>query len=227
MAILFFMPKTYSHNFDSVALWYDTMAAWVFGKAIRQAQLETIAWIPDGSAVLIIGGGTGWYLKELLARKKLQKVVYLEASGRMLDLTQKKLKGLSPTLTATVELRHGTEQNLYKEELFDVIVTHFFLDIFAPTRLQQVTSSLKEVLNPHGLWLITDFRLSSNQTGFAYWWKKVLIASMYLFFRFFCRISAKELPDFGHVFSELGMQPVHKKYFFRGLIFSAVYTRNM
>jgi ubiquinone/menaquinone biosynthesis C-methylase UbiE len=220
------MPKTYSHNFDSVALWYDTLAAWIFGKAIRQAQLETIAWIPDGSAVLIIGGGTGWLLQELLARKKLQKVVYLEASGRMLDLTRKKLKGLSPALTATVELRHGTEQRLNPAEPFDVIVTHFFLDIFAPARLQQVTASLKKVLNPHGLWLITDFRLSGTQTGLRYWWKKVLVRSMYLFFRIFCRISGKTLPDFEHVFTELGMQPAHKKYFYRGLIFSAVYTRN-
>jgi spermidine synthase len=215
------------HDFDSIAFLYDTLAALVFGKSIRHAQLATIGYIPDGATVLIMGGGTGWYLKELLAQKKLHKVVYLEASKQMMDLTRKKLAGFlsEPTGSTTLELRLGTEEAIEAGENFDIVITHFFLDIFAPICLQKVMERLNKALKEDGLWLIADFRLVNQQTGIYHWWKKALIKSMYLFFRVVSHISAKDLPQLESSFSCLDMQLITKRSFYAGLIFSAIYKK--
>jgi spermidine synthase len=196
----------------------------VFGKCIKQAQIDTISYIPHGAAVLIIGGGTGWYLQELLTRKKLQKVVYIEASRKMLNLTHKSIQKILPELSGTtVELRLGTEDKIYPHEHFDVVVTHFFLDMFSQHLLQKISQVLHRSLKQNGLWLIADFRISATETGLHQWWKKELVKSMYLFFRAVCHISAKTLPDFGCLFADLGLQLAYESTFYKGLIFSAVY----
>jgi tRNA (cmo5U34)-methyltransferase len=214
-----------SHNFNSIAPVYDRLAAWVFGQSVKKAQLDTIPWISPGTTVLIMGGGTGWYLKELLAQKKLKKVVYIEASRKMLDLTGKKIAGILPRLTDTVvELRLGTEENIYAGEQFDIVVTHFFLDIFEPVRLKKIMCALNQVLSPQGLWLIADFRLPEQAAGPAYWWKKLLVNAMLLFFRIVSCITARELPGFPEIFAAFNRQAVYEKSFYSKLIVTSVYA---
>lgn len=220
------MSKRALHNFEPVAAVYDNLAAWVFGASIKQAQLHTLLWISTGTTVLIIGGGTGWYLKELLLQKKVKKVVYIEPSQKMLDLTRQKIKDILPQLPdTTVELRLGTEDTILPDERFDVIVTHFFLDIFAPTRLEKISVLLSHALNVQGLWLIADFRLPEKKASIDYWWKKILIHTMLLFFKIISRITARELPDFPALFAAMGMNPVFEHSLYKGLIVSSVYSK--
>jgi ubiquinone/menaquinone biosynthesis C-methylase UbiE len=219
------MSKHSSHNFDTIAFVYDSLASCIFGESIKQAQIDTIDFIPDHVNILIIGGGTGWYLKELLDRKKPKKLVYIEASQNMIYLTRKIIDGVFLTDKSIVELRAGTEDTILPDEQFDIIITHFFLDIFAPYRLQRIIGKLNQALSPEGIWLIADFSLPQRETGRYYFWKKILVKSMYMFFRIVCRISAKALPDFNHVFSQLGMIEVYRKNFYYTLIHSCVYSR--
>lgn len=220
------MSKESLHNFDKVASLYDTMASWVFGQSIRQAQLDTISYIPEGASILIMGGGTRWYLKELLIRKKLQQVVYIEASRKMLSLTRQTIADISTDSFTNVELRLGTEEDILPHEQFTVIVTHFFLDVFALDYLQQVITPLNQALSPTGLWILSDFRLPRQEMGIHYLWKKTIIKCMHIFFRLTCRISARELPDFNALFAQLGMKAVYEKSYYQALIFSSVYVRN-
>ncbi|NJM24788.1 MAG: hypothetical protein HC859_03975 [Bacteroidia bacterium] len=73
------------NGFDILAPHYDWMAALVYGSSIRKAQLCFAGHIPDGASVLILGGGTGWYLRALMKRRPTCKVHYVEASKKMID----------------------------------------------------------------------------------------------------------------------------------------------
>ena len=214
------------HNFNFIAPVYDQLASWVFGQSIKQAQLDTLTWIPLNATVLIIGGGTGWYLKALLEQHKVKKVVYIEASEKMLALTRKKIASLLPELTTSeIEFRLGTEDTLYPAEQFDIVVTHFFLDVFEPVQLKKIAYQLKNVLYPSGLWLIADFRLAEQNIGIRYLWKKLLVKSMLLFFRITSRITARQLPDFAALFTAMNMKLVNEHSYYKGLIVSAVYRK--
>ena len=117
-------------GFDFVAPFYDSLAGLVFGRAIRDAQVIFLDMIPRQSQILIIGGGTGWILPEIFTRASPARIVYLEASPKMLNLARQQI--LNPAQEACTEFRLGTEKDIRSEEKFDVFISHFFLDLFLP-----------------------------------------------------------------------------------------------
>ncbi|HEY2580586.1 MAG TPA: hypothetical protein VGI43_02195, partial [Mucilaginibacter sp.] len=68
-----------------------------------------------------------------------------------------------------------------------------------------------------GLWLNCDFQLTGQ------WWQKVLLKSMFLFFRAICDIEASRLPGIQKQFALHGYQSMAEKTFYGDFIFSAVY----
>ena len=212
-----------SYNFDVIAPVYDKLAGVVFGDAIRIAQLSILSFIPQGATILIIGGGTGWYLEELLKKRAIEKVVYIEASQRMLKIAQQKIAPYTHANPNLIEFRFGTEASLQKGEKYDVIVTPFLLDLFRQPRVNQLVHVCKSVLKENGIWLFSDFDLS--KVGSGYWWKKLLLQVMYTFFRLCCNIEARTLPDYEQAFSINDMHCVTSSCFFHQLIISRVYAR--
>ena len=206
-------------SFNLVAPFYDQLASFVFGRSIRLAQLETLKIIPQGAQVLIIGGGTGWILKELLQQTNCSRIVYLEASDKMLHKAQHLLNHTDKA-DYTIEFRLGTEDSLHPAERFDVVISNFFLDLFAPAPLKHITDKLFNALTPGGFWLVTDFVQPPKKSKEI--WSKLLFKSMYLFFRVTCNISATALPDWQNVLQSYPLISGESWYFYHGLIKSVV-----
>jgi len=208
-------------GFDFIAPFYDTLTAIVFGKTLRQAQLTFLAQIPAGSNLLLIGGGTGWLLKEVCRQVPTSNIVYLEASAKMLQLSKKKMAGLPQT---NIEFRLGTEKSLKPEEKFDFIISPFLLDLFPPAELRILCRNLNEALRVGGCWQVTDF---VPPTGNGIWFlaQKELLKSMYVFFRLISKINASELPDWEKSMLEFSLDPQKTVYFYRGMIKSVLYQK--
>jgi tRNA (cmo5U34)-methyltransferase len=208
-------------NFDRVAPFYDSLARMVFGKALQQSQLYTLDHIPGQASVLILGGGTGWYLRKLLQQKQVSKIVYIEASEVMLKLSRRKTSDWLNT--AQVEFRWGTESSLQAGERFDVIVTHFVLDLFTAPQVRNMITLLSKALQPGGIWLCSDFELCRKEPGYV--WKKSLVKAMYLFFGSLSRVEARILPDIHGLFTACHFRSVAEASFYHQLIKSRVYRR--
>ena len=209
-------------GFDLVAPYYDLLASLVFGRAIRQAQTAFLHKIPAQACILIIGGGTGWLLPEIFARTNPQKILYLEASGKMLNLARQKVEGAAQA--ACLEFRLGTEKDIRPGEKFDVIISHFLLDLFLPTQLAHLTDILFQSIRPGGLWLVTDF-VQTPGSGFRQLWRNILTKSMYLFFRLMSNISAASLPDWQNILTRYRLMPVKSAYFYHHMIKSVLYQK--
>lgn len=200
-------------NFDSVARLYDTIAYMVFGNLLKKAQKTFLSSILDSeSHILIIGGGTGWILETLLMINPEVRVTYVEASAKMLKLSQRRLK-----TNTQVTFVHGTEQDIPAGE-YDWIITNFFLDVFGPDRLTEVMAVLKSHLAANGTWICTDFRNTDRPVH------RFLLWSMHRFFRVFTRLEANELIDFRPCFLKAKMNLLTEKEYRKGLVFSALYS---
>ncbi|WNJ18106.1 methyltransferase domain-containing protein [Pontibacter sp. G13] len=212
---------TTDQGFDRVAPFYDQLAHWVFGEALRQSQRVFLRDIPRGSRVLILGGGSGWILEDMASSCQPKEIVYLEASKGMMSLTEQVVEKLSDQWDCQVELRCGNEELIGSFETFDVIFTGFFLDLFESPRFDQIVDQLYGVLEVGGKWVFADFQKSPARS----WWQRNLVKIMYAFFRALCGIEAKELPDFEGKFEEKGLWVWKEAWFFQDMICSQLLVK--
>jgi len=200
-----------SNDFDGIAKWYDRLAKFIFGDAIIKSQLHFLNELPEEGNLLIIGGGSGWILEEVVIFRPRLKIDYLEASAKMIELS--KARNVSST---DVQFIIGTEVDI-PETIYDGIVTNFFLDVFDESRLKVIMDHLKGKLSEDGVWLCTDF----HKTG--RWKHKLLLKTMHLFFGLVSNLDANTLIDFENEFKRLSLSCLKKQIFYNGMIFSAVY----
>ncbi|GAB3497243.1 hypothetical protein GCM10027341_17320 [Spirosoma knui] len=185
-------------NFDWIAPVYDALAFVVFGRRLQRAQTVYLNDIPSGLSVLIVGGGSGWLLEQLLVRCKPERVVYLELSGQMVARASRRM--LRKALPGTVDFRVGDETALRPDERFDLILTPFLLDLFEESTLQtQLIPRLQESLAPSGRWVVTDFVQPPA------WWQKVLLWSMIRFFRLTAGIETRKLANWQNCLQAAGL----------------------
>jgi tRNA (cmo5U34)-methyltransferase len=204
------------NGFNRVSAWYDRLARLIFANSIYNAQVTFLCHIAPKSKVLILGGGTGSLLAELLRINSTCEVWYIEASSRMISLAKAQA---AKSASANVHFINGTQDGIPTNIAFDVVITPFFLDLFSATRLRMVIQNVSAALTPQGLWLATDFVNTGK------WQHRLLLKTMYAFFRITAGIEARTLPDWERMLLETGAQLRDSAFFFNGFIKSAVYDR--
>jgi tRNA (cmo5U34)-methyltransferase len=203
-------------GFDVIAPFYDSLARSVFGDSIKHCQLEYLDKIPPGAQVLIIGGGTGWLLSELIKINPSCRVWYLESSMKMLEMTKARFDGVS---NPKIVFIHGTEKDLqqYTEIHFDAVITNFYFDLFTSTSLNFALGEIKKCFSPGITLLVSEFVARAR-------WHKLLLFLMYRFFRWACAIEARNLPDWEDQLEKNGFVQRSEATFYFGFIKSSLYT---
>jgi SAM-dependent methyltransferase len=200
------------NQFNKIAFVYDMIAALVFGKSIKRAQEYFLKDVPDTSIVLILGGGTGWLAKELLKKKPNCRIVYIDASSKMIELARKKTGN-----SAQINFIHGTEKDIPQIK-FDVVITNFFLDMFELGSLSNVTGRIKSSMEKDSIWIATDFIDEGK------WWQKMLLKLMYAFFNRVSKIESRALPDWQDAIKVQAMKGVETRSYYAGFIRTVKYS---
>jgi len=204
-----------SANFNNSAWFYDKLSRLVFGRAIINAQVYLLQYIPENANILIVGGGTGWLLDEIT---KLQAsgltIAYVEVSSKMTALSKKRNIGHN-----RVTFINEAIEDADLHPGFDTVITPFLFDNFTEQTLQKVFKSINVLLKPGGLWLNCNFQLSGK------WWQRFLLKSMFLFFRLICSIEASKLPDIEKQFEALGYEIIAERAFYGEFMISRIYKQ--
>lgn len=199
-------------GFDRVASYYDFLARLAFGKSIIDAQEYFLSEIREGDRILMLGGGTGWILESIFKVTKPGVIWYVDNAKRMVEKSQSRNVDSSK-----IHFIHGTFESIPPDLKVDVVITNFFLDIFSKDELQKLIEDIKSKMKPQGTWLCSDF----VDTG--KWRHKMLLRSMYLFFRITANVKTISLPDWeGNLLTE-GFVSFKEKTFWNGFIKSIVF----
>ena len=193
-----------SKGFDRLARGYDLLVALVYGRSLRKAQSYFLDRVEEGSEVLIVGGGTGWFLEALLRTGKVEKVTYIELSERMLSLSRDRIEKRLPDQSDRVEWIQGTVHELSEQRSFDLVCTLCFLDLFQGEQLKREVMAIRKLLTDQGHWYFSDFCFAQRWP--MSWISRGLIWIMYRFFRMLCGIPAGKLGDLPGAISSTGMQ---------------------
>ncbi|MEO3405336.1 class I SAM-dependent methyltransferase [Mucilaginibacter sp. CAU 1740] len=202
-------------NYDNSAWFYDKLSRLVYGKALVNAQVYLLRFVPANSKILIAGGGTGWILDELTKiHQSGLSITYVEISANMLALSQKRNTGNNEVVFV-----NNAVENVKLAKGFDVVITPFLFDNFLDETVNKVFNHLHRLLKPSGLWLNADFQLTGH------WWQNVMLQSMFVFFRLLCGIEASRLPAIEQRFDNAGYRVIEDKTFFGEFIVARVYRR--
>ncbi len=197
-------------TFDLVAPIYEVLARLVFGQEHRRAEAFFLPEIPENSRVLLAGGGAGHLLEKLLKTRKPAFVAFVEPSAAMRRRARRRVAG-SPGSDRVAFLEN--DRQLAALSPFDALLTPYVLDLFSDETLETVfLPPLMAALTPGAVWLFTDFIPPPKR------WQKLLLKTMYAFFRLTARIPARRLPDFERAFRRWDFEPIERQYFFGKMI---------
>ena len=187
-----------------------------FGRSEILAQVGLLGYVPAGSRILIVGGGTGWILEEIAVRYPAGlRITYVESSGEM--MRRAKRRGIGASVVSFVEL---PVEEFVTDEGFDCILTGFVFDNFSGELAGRVMGRLCPMLARDGCWLFADFYYRRGEGRF---WQGLMLKTMYFSARLICSVDARELPDMDGLFSQAGLVPVHVSWYYRGFIKAVAY----
>ncbi|EEF62221.1 class I SAM-dependent methyltransferase [Pedosphaera parvula] len=182
-------------SFDLLAPHYRWMEFILAGGKLQRSRTAHLKSIREPKRALLLGEGNGRFLVELLSMHSQARVTCLDASQRMLDCARSRIvkHGMDG---GSVEFIHADILEwLPGSQKFDLIVTNFFLDCFTPQQIEMVVEKLAGAATPEAQWLLADFR--EPPAGMRKLRAKLILQSMYLFFRAVTRLPASRLtpPD--------------------------------
>lgn len=212
-------------GYDRLAGLYDGMARLVYGNALRKAQTSMLARLPKDATVLVLGGGSGWFLEQLMRGAQPQAVIYVDLSSKMLALSRQRIHKYLPDQLSKISFVQRPAEDAPQWANVDVVVTHCLLDMFVDASLLTLVAQLRTCLQPNGQWYFSDF--AKVQSGPMAIVSRAMIWMMYRFFRFTCKIEATDLPDFVAAFANNGLVQIEEERFYGGMITAARYRKDI
>lgn len=179
-------------SFDVLAPHYRWMEVVLAGEKLQRCRTAFLNQIAIARNVLILGEGNGRFLVECRRKMPEAHIVCVDASARMVALAQRRLAGDCGSTEFVCADALSWKPSRHD---FDLIVTHFFLDCFRPEQLESLIAKLAGAAVPDANWLLADFQAAS--AGLARIRSKLILWTMYCFFRVVTRLPAKALtsPD--------------------------------
>jgi tRNA (cmo5U34)-methyltransferase len=204
------MKNRIASGFDFLTPFYDGLARFFIGEDMVNAQLHFLKFFRGCNHLLILGGGSGWILKPLCAACPELQIDYIDVSSGMIEASKENSGN-----HAHINFIQGTENDI-PNRLYDGVITNFYLDLFDERSQSNVMDKIRISLTPSALWLVTDFVQEKV-------WHKVMLWTMYRFFRIMARIEATQLPDWQNNMMEAGHTLCETKKFKSGFIQSNLY----
>lgn len=178
-------------NADPLARIYRTLEYAAFGRALQRARVTHIPAISKAKRILIAGEGDGRFLQRLRTFNPQASIDVFDSSAAMIAQAR---------VRAAATFHH---QDFLIAKLppaaYDAAVTHFFLDCFSQSQVNEIAVRIRNALKPGALWLVSDFRPS------------ILIPLLYRFFRLTTGLRAAQLPNYDAALEMAGLTKIDER----------------
>jgi len=187
----------------------------VFGKTLNNASLCFKKEFRSAENILIVGGGTGLVLDHLSSDSK---VVYVDSSSKMLELSKKR------NFTCEVLFVHQSIIDFESTQKFDLVIYNFVLDLFKPDQIDHLLTKANGLLSDTGSMIIADFRPNDKQ---VWLWEKLLLRTIIVFFRLTARHHMWSIFNIESIIKPSDFQLVTHKEYFSGMVFASLWKKTM
>jgi len=195
--------------------WIEYLA---YGRVLERSRFVFLDRLRNARRILVLGEGDGRALTRLVEIASSAQIDVVEMSPEMIALAKARLGGRGRVRFHEQDARWA---NLPGGR-YDGIATLFFLDCFQPDELRDVVTRLAAALTVDGVWLVTDFAIPPH--GWRRWHARMLVSTMYFFFRITTGLAARELPPIAGALIDAGLRCVEREESRAGLIRAEVWS---
>lgn len=207
------------NNFDRVAALYPLLERLSFGDELTRARRAALRHAAGAEHILLIGEGNGRFLRECLASQTKARVTVVDLSARMLDSARRALADQLDR--SSVEFIHADFLSWQSAPAtFDLIYSHFLLDLFLPPSQLSVIKNIGRCAKPEALWVDVDYRCPRVGP-----WARWVDWLQYRFDRAFCGVEADRHHDPGAQILAAGWRGIEELFFADQNVVSRTYRR--
>jgi len=209
-------------NCDAIARYYQALEYLSFGPCLERARFAFLSHTTPAKRAILCGGGDGRFLAQLLRTNPRVQVDFVDLSPAMVELARQRIarmgEGFLQRVTFTVaDIREFRPRS----SGYDLIATHFFLDCFSETELENVVACLARCSAPNAQWLLSEFHEANTHLDRI--WTKTVIRTLYAAFRITTGLRVTRLPNYEAALIKFGYAPRHERHLLRGLLQSSLW----
>jgi ubiquinone/menaquinone biosynthesis C-methylase UbiE len=208
-------------NFDRIAGSYRWLEYAAFGRALEHARFDFLSRAAEARCVLILGGGDGRFLAQLLCRNRRASVAVIETSARMIQLARERLPPAERSRVAFHQI--DAVAGPWPDGPFDLSVSHFFLDCLDYRAAEAVILKMSALLTPGAVWLVSEFQEPPGPIRHLH--ARLWLGAMYRFFSMATGLRASRLPPYRELLTRRGLEEIEHGERRFGLIRSQVWRR--
>ncbi len=179
--------------------------------------------VREARRVLIVGEGTGRFIAACATALPHAQITVIDESTKMLRRARYAWKSVGGDPARVEWICADFLDWKPTGTVFDLIVTHFFLDCFPPEKMRQIIKKITLLESPDARWLLAEFCLPSG--GIERWRAQLRLGTAYRLFRWLADVEAQELTPPGPLLRESGHQLLERTHFDRGMIQSDLWQR--
>lgn len=209
-------------SFDFIAPHYRWLEHIAFANTLQKARIFFLNQISQPRRVLLAGEGNGRFLREFAQKFPEACVDCVDGSERMLQLARAQLRDDKGGRIKFFQ--YDVRRWVPDENVYDVIVTHFFLDCFTEAQIERVVATLAKAATPNAVWLLADFSVPRERLQKLH--AKAWLWIMHRFFRGLARICARKLTDPSPFLEGEGFRCAQWEQWRLGLVGSQLWQRN-
>lgn len=210
-------------SFDTLAPTYRLLEAALAGQTLHRCRTTFLNETVGCRRALVLGEGPGRFLVELLRSNPRIEITCIDQSAGMVHQATKRVRqnGFS---TAQISFRQMDVRDwLPGPQVYDLIVSHFFLDCFQLEEIQLLTTKVRGCTRDGTRWLLSDFCVPER--GWQRARAQAIHALMYAFFRSITGISARRLTPPDSCLADAGFHLANRRTYNFGLLHSDLWIR--
>ncbi len=188
-------------KFDIIAKYYNILEILAFGRNLLNTRLYLLSKNKSQYKILIIGEGTGSFLKYLVNCYPKSSITIIDSSNKMNKIIEKFNQTSKDENITIFKQDYLKYISAFK---YDLIYTNFFLDCFKSSDVLKIVTKIKLMLNESGEWNDVEFTKSQKSNFLNHSYNKLILNILYKFFRFICKIEASSIEDVDFNYQNLG-----------------------
>lgn len=210
-----------SHGFDRIARSYRWLEHLTFGPTLTRSRNHFLPQLADRRRALILGDGDGRFTARLLTENAELHAEAVDCSAAMLELLCRRTRLAHPTAAGRLETHPCDAREFSPNGMYDLVVTHFFLDCLTQSEVDRLALTLRSRMAPGALWVVSEFRVPPGVLRAP---ALALVRALYFGFRLMTGLRTTRLPDHAAALEAAGLTRIAQHLSLAGILTSEMWT---